>query len=511
MSKGRKCKVCGNSLLSRQKEYCSNDCKFSDPEYNNRRNHSIENDPSKAVRHRETGKIYKDENNLSGILSRYSEDVLNREYNPDEWELIDIEVAKTIQCKECGWETKDINNRNGMLSIHIRKKHKPLTLQEYWTKHPDHKYLFKKQVAKVEKQKERDKIGIKCEECGKMLKKITVSHLRTHGMTPKEYREKYNIDNLSCQSTRSKLSKLYYQNEKLTGVNYTSKGEKEIIKFLEDLNIKVKPQHRKLGIELDIYISDFKVAVEFNGLYWHSEYHGGKDSKYHLNKTKVCERNGVKLIHIFEDEWNFKKDIVKSRLLNIFTKTSSKIYARKCEVKEVSPKDKNIFLQENHIQGKDVCKVKLGLYHKGELVSIMTFSDLRKSLGRSKEKDSFELSRFCSLKNTSVIGGASKLLKYFERNYKPAKVLTYSDRRWTSTLGDTLYDSLGFTNTGVSRPSYWYMKRHVERIHRYVYAKHKILENFENSDPNLTEWENMRNLGFDRIWDCGTIKYEKVY
>ena len=92
------------------------------------------------------------------------------------------------------------------------------------------------------------------------------------------------------------------------------------------------------GKEIDIYIPEIKLGIEFNGLYWHSE-EGGKDSKYHLNKTELCESNGIKLIHIFEDEWLYKKNIVKSRLKNILGLTENKIYARKCEIKEISSRD----------------------------------------------------------------------------------------------------------------------------------------------------------------------------
>lgn len=504
----KKCKMCKKEI-EKHRTYCSNECKFSDHDYNMSRTPTIKNDPLKAIRHRETGKIYKDENNLSGALSRYSEEVLGRPFDWYEWEVFDIEPDKTIECRECAWTTKDVNNKSGMLTIHIKKEHPEITLEGYWTKHPYQKHLFKKQIDKVKKQKERDRVGLECKECGKFLKKITVTHLRTHNMTPQQYREKHGVYNLSCDQTRKKLSKNYYELNLMSDSSFTSNKEKEILNFLKELGVEVKPTYRKLGVELDMYLPNYNIAIEFNGLYWHSEKSSGKDKNYHISKTTLCESKNIKLIHIFEDEWVYKKDIVKSRLKSFLGFSPIKIYARKCEVKEVEPKVKNQFLEENHIQGKDVSKIKLGLYYNNRLISLMTFSDFRKSMGRDKQKGCYELSRFCSKINTVVIGGASKLLKYFEKNYNPKIIISYADRRWTSNNDFTLYDTLGFEKKGVTKPSYWYMKRHQERIHRYVFAKHKIIERFENADPNLSEWENMKNLGFDRIWDCGTVKYEK--
>lgn len=506
------CKVCNKQLEKRQKSYCSNDCKFSDPEYNKNKDRKIINDPKKAIKHRNTGKIYKDENNISGILSKYSREVLGYPLNMSEWDVIDIIPDNIIKCGLCDWTTKDVNNRSGMFTSHLKKHHPNIDIEEYTTMFSQHKHLFNKQLLKINIEKEQDKVGIICLECGKKMKKITQTHLKKHNMTPEEYRIKHGVINLSSTHTRKKLSQNYYNLNILSGPDFKSKKELDVVEFLRENKIKTISGYRKLGTEVDIYLPDYNVAIEFNGLYWHSEKSSGKKYNYHIDKTRVCEAKGVKLIHLFEDTWEYKSDIVKSRLLNEFKKTKKRIYARKCEVKEIDSRSKNNFLENNHLQGKDVSKVKLGLFFEGSLVSVMTFSGFRKSMGRDKKKGCYELSRFCSILNTNVIGGAGKLLSYFESNYGPKVLITYADRSWTSKLNiSNLYINLGFVHKGETRPSYWYMYRYKNRIHRYVYAKHKILSKFDTADPNLTEWENMKKLGFDRIWDCGNLKYEKLY
>ena len=253
------------------------------------------------------------------------------------------------------------------------------------------------------------------------------------------------------------------------------------------------------GKEIDIYLPKLKLGFEFNGLYWHSEIY--KNRTYHLDKTKSCLDNGISLFHIWEDDWLYKQDIVKSMILNKLGK-SDKIYARKCEIKEVTD-NKLIrdFLIKNHIQGFVGSKVKLGLFHNEELVSLMTFGGLRKSLGQSSEDGSYELLRFCNKLNTSVIGGASKLFKYFLKNYKPKEIISYSD---LSRSTGNMYKKIGFKLSHNSDPNYYYIIDGV-RKHRFNFRKDRLVK--EGNDPNLTEIEIMHQRGFYRIFDCGMQKW----
>jgi very-short-patch-repair endonuclease len=171
-------------------------------------------------------------------------------------------------------------------------------------------------------------------------------------------------------------------------------------------------QERHKAFELDEYIEEKKLAIELDGLYWHSD-EAKPDPLYHLNKTEMCEKLGIRLIHIFDVEWILKNEIVKSRIMSLFGIYSRTIYARSCEVRVLHDKSESgKFQDENHIQGAVWSSIDIGLYYGDELVSLMTFGGCR--LDKSHE---WELLRFCSKLNTRVVGGAGKLLKYFEKKY----------------------------------------------------------------------------------------------
>ena len=281
--------------------------------------------------------------------------------------------------------------------------------------------------------------------------------------------------------------------------------EKELKGFIESLGLKIKDNDRDLikPFEVDIHIPSKNVAIEYNGIYWHTEKY--VDNDYHLNKTIMANNNNTQMIHIFEDEWINKKDIVKSRIENILGFTKERIYARKCEIREVPTKEKTKFLNDNHIQGAVGSKINLGLYYNDELVSIMTFSSLRKVLGFDNQENKYELIRFCNKINTSVVGGASRLFKRFVRDYKPKEIISYADRRWST---GNLYDNLNFTYSHNSPPNYYYVVNE-RREHRFKYRKDILIK--EGFDKNLTEHEIMINRGIYRIYDCGTITYKKVF
>lgn len=265
--------------------------------------------------------------------------------------------------------------------------------------------------------------------------------------------------------------------------------------------------------ELDIFIPDYNVAIEYNGLMFHSEGYTSSNifndtsKDYHLNKTEEVEAKGIQLFHIFENEWlnlttqNIWKSVIKHKL----TKSDDIIYARKTIIKEVSSKEAVEFLNNNHLQGSCQSSIRLGLYYNDELVSLMTFGK-----SRFNKNYEYELLRFCNILNTSVVGGASKLLKYFERNYNPKSLISYANRRWST--GD-LYNSLGFEHIGVSKPNYFYFRYNdVKTLYsRNKFQKHKLSNLLDVFDENLSEYENMKNNKFRRIFDSGNHVFSKLY
>ena len=288
--------------------------------------------------------------------------------------------------------------------------------------------------------------------------------------------------------------------------NCTSNFEKEIVYFIEQISkVKLKTNDKTLisPLEIDCISENNKMCFEMDGLYWHCD-EVNPNHNYHLNKTEKCEEKGYQLIHIFENEWIYKQDIVKSRLKNLFGIYDKIIYARNCEIKELSQKQIREFLDLNHIQGYCSSKINLGLFYNDELVSLMTFGK-----PRFNKKYEYELLRFCNKLNHHVIGGASKLLKYFERNYKPKSLISYADRRWSK--GD-LYYKLGFELIGNTKPNYWYIDFKTQNIHsRIRYQKHKLKNILEKFDENLSETENMKNNGYGKIYDCGNLTFIKNY
>lgn len=381
----------------------------------------------------------------------------------------------------------------------------------------------------------QDKIIIICKEHGE-FKQTPLNHSKGHGClkcaekTPKnfisheEFLEKiqevhsnlYSYEGLRYTKSHNKVGivcKKHGYFEQKANVHMSGSGcpkcgysisvhEAEVYEFLKENNIKVKNRERKLipPQEIDILCKEHKLAIEYNGLYWHSD--NFLDANYHKEKTEVCEEKGYQLIHIFADEWISKKEIIKSRLLNLTGKTKNKIYARKCIIKEVPTKEAMQFLDKSHIQGRVGAKIKIGLYHNDKLVSLMTFGGLRKNLGNSKKEGHYELLRFCNALNTTVIGGASKLFKYFLRNYNVKNVISYADRRWSK---GNLYENLGFNLVSKTKPNYFYTKGHC-RENRFKYRKSEIIETEE--DKAKTEKEIMKERGYYRIYDSGTLKYE---
>lgn len=278
---------------------------------------------------------------------------------------------------------------------------------------------------------------------------------------------------------------------------YSSKPEQDILDYIKTIysgSILSRDRQLLAGVELDIVIPDKKLAIEYDGLCWHNENVVPWD--YHVKKTNQCEEHSYQLIHIFEDEWQHKKEIVKSRISGLLGK-NDRIFARKCEVRQVDSKTTTEFLNDCHIQGACSGKYHYGLYYENELVSLMTF-------GKSRfAKDEFELLRFCNRLYTNVVGGASRLLKHFLKEHPEIKSLTsYADRRWSK---GNLYESIGFKKVHVTDPAYFYI---VDRIreNRVKYQKHKLVAN--GFDVDKTEHEIMKERGYFRIYDCGTVKYQ---
>lgn len=279
-----------------------------------------------------------------------------------------------------------------------------------------------------------------------------------------------------------------------------SKSEKDILRFIkkiyegkiiENCNNLIKPY------ELDIYLPDLNLAIEYNGLIYHSELY--KDKNYHLMKTEKCLKKNVQLIHIFEDDWIYKIEIVKNRLKSLIG-LGRKLYARKCIVKEIDNETIEKFLENNHIQGYVKSSINIGLFYNEELVSIMTFGKTR-----FEKKYEWELLRFCNSGDLNVVGAAGKLLKYFENKYNPKSLISYADRSWSK---GNLYDKIGFELLCKTTPNYFYIVDGI-RMGRFRFRKSELIK--DGFDKDKTEHEIMLERKLYRIYNSGNLKFVKEY
>lgn len=286
-----------------------------------------------------------------------------------------------------------------------------------------------------------------------------------------------------------------------------TQSQNKVSEFIREIyNGKILNNHRKTlypKYEIDVFIPDMNLGFEFNGLYFHSSLNRPKN--YHLDKTNFSEDKNIHLIHIFEDDWRDKQEIVKSRIKSVFGIYDQVIYARKCIIKQVSYNDSINFLNENHLQGFCTSKYRYGLYYNDVLVSIITFGSLRKNLGYTYKDNEFELLRFCSIINTKVVGAASRLFKYFIKTIDPKIIISYADRSWSTILKDNIYDKLGFIKNKTTEPNYWYIIKN-KRENRFKYRKSELIK--QGFDSNKTEEEIMLEQNIYRIYDCGSIKYQ---
>lgn len=286
----------------------------------------------------------------------------------------------------------------------------------------------------------------------------------------------------------------------------TSNSENEFYDFIKSIytgaTIRNSQELLDGKQEVDVLLPDKQIAFEYDGLFWHSE-KMGKGFRYHLNKTEKCKTSDVQLIHIFEDEWQNKRNICISRIKNLLGVSEKRVYARKCEIRPVASSETGKFLDENHLQGKVPSLISYGLYFNGELVSLMTFGKLRKNLGSTSKEGSYELLRFCNKLGYSVPGAASRLFKCFIREYNPQEVISYADRRWSA---GNMYEKIGFKLDHVSKPNYFYVING-KRYNRFGFRKDVLVRKY-GCPPEMTEKSFCESKGWYRIYDCGCLVYK---
>lgn len=343
--------------------------------------------------------------------------------------------------------------------------------------------------------------GAVCQNCSSNLKKTHKDYISNFTFNDnieliteyKNYNTKIKVKCLKCSHKWEMLpSNLNKGNGCPKCFNKISSYEDELYEIYKDYNIE--RNKRIKNYEIDLFFPEYNFGIEFNGLYWHSTLF--KDKNYHKNKFLFFKENGIRIIQIFENEWLNKKEIVLS-IINNKLGLNKKIYARKCNIENVSIKEAKLFCEKNHIQGYSSAKHKIGLFFENELVSLIT---LRKS--RFDSQNTQEIVRFCTKLNYNVVGGFEKLLKYIKNNLLINDLISFVDVRYFSGNSYHKYDFINHTE-----PNYFYFKNNKEIFGRMQFQKSKLEKKLKNFDKNLSEFENMKRNKFLRIYDAGNLKY----
>lgn len=293
----------------------------------------------------------------------------------------------------------------------------------------------------------------------------------------------------------------------------TSKYESEIAEYISTFyNGELIRNSRDIisPLELDLYYPEKKIAIEFNGDYWHSE-QCGKEKNYHFNKFKLCKEKGIRLVSIFEHDWNLKNDKVKSILRSIFSQ-KNKIYARNCACKKLDIYTKSDFINKYHFNGDvQTGNISYGLYYNNELISVMSFGKSRYRNLFNKSNEKYELIRFCTKDNYLIVGGASKLFSHFINDYNPDYVVCYSDNDF---FDGNVYNKLGFKLKSLGENSIDYVwVNNEECLSRYQTMSYKLLNKFPQYQNCIVEKDSiekyiMEDLGYNRIYRCGNSVWE---
>jgi hypothetical protein len=513
------CRVCNNftkfiSFNKGYNTYCSRKCIMSDKELVSKRNKkSVEtnllkygvDNPMKVDNIKE--KVKKTNLEKWGVeyytqTSDYKERIVNT--NREKWGVDWYQQSTDFKKKSA------IKNLEKLGVVHHMKSKKVIDIikknnMDKWgvsnfTKTEQYRYLMKKYYNSDEFRKN---INIQRE-------KIKKKESNYYGQYNKDYilvDIKDDILKFNCKGCLSnfEISKqLYYLRNKNKQVCCTicnktdskniSYREKELLDFIKSAYDGEIIENYKNKYEIDIYLPLLKLGFEFNGLYWHSDKYRSK--YYHQNKTNYFKEIGIRIIHIWEDDWIYKNNIIKSIIrYNIGVIKEKRIGARHCEVREVSSDISMNFLNENHLQGHVSSSIRIGLFHKNELVSLIT-------IGKSRNRKSeTEILRFCNKKDSIIPGAFSKLLNYYTSNYNYSKIITYADISYSN---GNLYLKNGFNYEKKTEPGYYWCKNGI-KYNRFLFRKDRLIK--MGYDSSKTETDIMLERGYYKIYNCGNYKF----
>ena len=464
-----------DTILTGYRDYCSTKCLNLDPKirakieqtsierYGVKCNLNIEETQMKARKNSQSteAKSKRAKTNLERYRAEnpYASEEIKQKMKQDNLEKYGVEYS---------WQRED-----------VKEKIKQTSLQRYGTTSPTQSDEVKQRAKKL-KQTKLESFA-KEHDC---ISREEV--IKTYGYGWTYVMNNIGVEFLYCGNTAFVKNSDICKIEKYSQINHyqSSLFEQEIIDYIKSIyNISFITNTRDIlkPYELDIYIPDKNIAIECNGTFWHNENH--KDKMYHFEKSKACRDKGIRLIHIYEWEWLKYPEKIK-QLLNIALGSVSKIYARQCEVREISNKEAKPFNEATHLQNHRNAQVTYGLFYNNELVQLMSFSQTK--YNKNLKSNEWEIIRGCPGSNNIVVGGVSKLFKHFINDYKPNKVFSYCD---FNKFDGKSYLALGMEFVGYTGPNKWY-----------------IIDRNTVVNRNPRRYKELKDL--TKIWGSGSLKFE---
>lgn len=558
------CKTCNIELINPKRIYCSNPCKFADKTYNQSRISNQKNNSYNRLECKECSWITKDCLNKGGHVKVHMKShglIFDVNTFMDYFKLLVLQPSGFWQCSigDCKWKTLDKDNTSGCITNHVENDHAIMEYSpEWYTLMKDIPSKKKRINSKKEFIESNPEYGIRCEECSRILEKITISHLNIHGMTFNDYKSKYNPDTTISERIQSKQRDISFNRQlgqvfsRIESFNVTplftkeeytetdqgtklynfkcnicknvfeanlwgrsmicrvcnpqilltpnKKLENEFYQFLnDDCDIHDLISADRLVIrpkEIDFYIPSKNLGIELNGLFWHGSTY--KDSNYHINKTMLMDEKNVQCIHIFEDEWNNKQAIIKHIIkyrINVPMKYI--INPDKCTIKSVNSNDLIPFFNENSIKGYTNAEYAISIYSDNEeCLAAMIFGKII--------NNEIELIDFSIKIDHRIDNVFHKLLHFAKTTLNCKSIKHYADIRFIN-LHNNVFTESGFSFLSKIPPDYYWCKSN-RREHRTSFTIDKLIKMNYDSTNDLENF--LIGNDYYKIYDCGYLEYE---